>query len=66
MNGQYEQEPPVVTWHLDYNSLRLIKKAVDKYYEIWPGGDPREQERLNYLRLAMNAMILERLYEGDD
>tara|TARA_B100000530_G_scaffold165740_1_gene104292 strand:+ start:1684 stop:1866 length:183 start_codon:yes stop_codon:yes gene_type:complete len=37
----------------------LTHKAVSKYLETWPGGDPSEQEALIKLKSDLNRMVLE-------
>jgi|TARA_B100001559_G_scaffold223939_1_gene188013 hypothetical protein len=37
----------------------LTHKAVSKYLETWPGGDPSEQEALIRLKSDLDRMVLE-------
>ena len=37
----------------------LTHKAVSKYLETWPGGDPQEQEALMSLKSDLDRMMLE-------
>ena len=37
----------------------LVHKAVSKYLETWPGGDPSEQEALIKLKADLDKMLLE-------
>ena len=37
----------------------LTHKAVSKYLETWPGGDPSEQEALMKLKADLDKMLLE-------
>ena len=37
----------------------LTHKAVSKYLETWPGGDPSEQEALIQLKSDLDRMLLE-------
>ena len=37
----------------------LVHKAVSKYLETWPGGDPAEQEALMTLKSDLDRMLLE-------
>ena len=37
----------------------LVHKAVSKYLETWPGGDPSEQEALMKLKADLDKMLLE-------
>ena len=37
----------------------LTHKAVSKYLETWPGGDPSEQEAIMALKSDLDRMLLE-------
>ena len=39
--------------------VHLLKRAVDKYLETWPGGDHNEQIRLLACQTWLNRMMLE-------
>jgi len=37
----------------------LVHKAVSKYLETWPGGEPAEQKALMVLKADLDRMLLE-------
>ena len=52
-------------FRIDKPSLLLILRAVDKYLEVWPGGDPLEQENCKEIQNELRKAALEmRFLEG--
>tara|TARA_B100000405_G_scaffold229618_1_gene164150 strand:+ start:184 stop:348 length:165 start_codon:yes stop_codon:yes gene_type:complete len=37
----------------------IIRDALRVYKERWPGGDPEEQESIEFLQLQFTKMVLE-------
>ena len=46
-------------FHVDKPSLNLLVKAVDKYFETWPGGHPEEQEKAKGIQTELHKAYLE-------
>ena len=46
-------------FHVDKPALNLLVRAVDKYIETWPGGDPAEQERYKEMQTELRKAVLE-------
>lgn len=52
-------------FHVDKPAMALLVKAVDKYVENWPGGDPAEQESAKQIQLELRKAHLElQMLEG--
>lgn len=57
-----------LSFNIEVNAtaLKLLSKAVDKYLELWPGGDPLEQTSLFEIQLGLKKAVLEcHLIESD-
>ena len=46
-------------FEVDGDALRYIVRAMDKYVEKWPGGDPDEQEKLKLVQLGLRKALLD-------
>jgi len=46
-------------FEVDGDALRYICRAMDKYVEKWPGGDPDEQEKLKLVQLGLRKALLD-------
>ena len=42
--------------------IRLVHRAVARYLETWPGGDPQEQEIYRLLKTDLDRLLLEVAY----
>lgn len=52
-------------FRIDKPTLNLLVRAVDKYLETWPGGDPTEQEKYKEMQTELRKAALElRFLEG--
>ena len=52
-------------FQIDKPSMALIVKAVDKFVEDWPGGDPEEQESAKNIQFELRKAHLElQMLEG--
>jgi len=52
-------------FQIDKPSMALLVKAVDKYIETWPGGDPEEQDAAKGIQLELRKAHLElQMLEG--
>ena len=46
------------------DEVRTLYYAVSEALRVWPGGDPRQQERLEMLKESFYRMTLEMTYEA--
>ena len=46
-------------FEVDGDALRYIVRAMDKYIEKWPGGDPDEQEKLKQVQIELRKALLD-------
>ena len=46
-------------FEVDGDALRYIVRAMDKYVEKWPGGNPGEQEKLKLIQLHLKKALLD-------
>jgi len=46
-------------FEVDGDALRYIVRAMDKYVEKWPGGDPDEQEKLKQVQIELRKALLD-------
>jgi len=46
-------------FEVDGDALRYIVRAMDKYVEKWPGGNPDEQEKLKLIQLHLKKALLD-------
>jgi len=49
----------VFNFEVDGSALHYLCRAMDRYVEKWPGGDPEEQERLKAIQFHLNKARLE-------
>ena len=49
------------TFNFEVNgkALYYINRAMDKYIEKWPGGNPEEQETLKTIQLGLRQAMLD-------
>ena len=47
------------SFEVNGDALRYLSKAMDKYIEKWPGGDPEEQDKLKEIQLGLNKAMLD-------
>ena len=53
-------------FEVDGDALRYIVRAMDKYVEKWPGGNPDEQEKLKLVQLHLKRALLDYQLLYDD
>ena len=46
-------------FEVDGDALKYIVRAMDKYIEKWPGGDPVEQDKLKLVQLSLRKALLD-------
>ena len=46
-------------FEVDGDALKYIVRAMDKYVEKWPGGDPVEQDKLKLVQLGLRKALLD-------
>jgi len=46
-------------FEVDGEALKYIVRAMDKYIEKWPGGDPVEQNKLKLVQLSLRKALLD-------
>ena len=46
-------------FEVDGDALRYICRAMDKYVEKWPGGNPTEQEKLKHIQIGLKKALLD-------
>jgi len=46
-------------FQVDASALKILVKALDKYVEKWPGGQPDEQENLKKIQSELHKAYLE-------
>lgn len=49
-------------FEVDGDALRYLCKAMDKYIEKWPGGDPKIQEDLKRIQVELRKALLDYQY----
>ena len=47
------------------DAMKLVYKAVNHYYNQWPGGEASEQEALAYLKSVFFKVVLEETFQQD-
>jgi|TARA_Y100000289_G_scaffold11971_1_gene11086 hypothetical protein len=53
-------------FEVDGDALKYIVRAMDKYIEKWPGGDPEEQDKLKLVQLSLRKALLDYQILNDD
>lgn len=43
--------------------VRLMHRAVTKYIETWPGGDPEEQQAMLVMKQHLDKLMLETMFD---
>jgi len=63
--GNEMHDDILFNFQIDKPSMALIVKAVDKFVEEWPGGDPKEQDAAKNIQLELRKAHLElKMLEG--
>ena len=60
----FDENVPYVELQFGIEDLHLIYKSVSVHLDKWPGGDPTEQERLDYLKTFFARIVLEYKYQS--
>ena len=58
----FNEELPYVELQFGIEDLHLLYKSVSVHLDKWPGGDPEEQERLQFLKSFLYRVVLEYKY----
>ena len=58
-------DEPIVQIELNHSALKIMYRAVERYLEKWPGGDPVEQESIRHIRQQFKIALLEFNYMTD-
>lgn len=58
----FNEELPFVELQFGIEDLHLLYKSVSVHLDKWPGGDPEEQERLQFLKSFLYRVVLEYKY----
>ena len=58
----FNEELPFVELQFGIEDLHLLYKSVSVHLDKWPGGDPEEQERLQFLKSFLYRIVLEYKY----
>ena len=58
-------EEYTANFQTSYDALKLIARAVDKYLEKWPGGDPEEQLLAQDIQYGLRKAMLEFSFKQD-
>ena len=58
----FNEELPYVELQFGIEDLHLLYKSVSVHLDKWPGGDPEEQERLQFLKSFLYRIVLEYKY----
>ena len=46
-------------FEINGEALHYICRAMDKYVQEWPGGEPTEQEKLKQIQLGIRKALLD-------
>ena len=46
-------------FQVDASALKILVKALDRYVEKWPGGNPSEQEEIKKIQSELHKAYLE-------
>ena len=58
-DDDFNEELPYVELQFGPDDLHLLYKSVSVHLDKWPGGNPEEQERLQYLKNFLYRVVLE-------
>ena len=58
-DDDFNEDLPYIELQFGPEDLHLIYKSVSVHLDKWTGGDPEEQERLQYLKNFLYRIVLE-------
>ena len=58
-DDDFDENLPYIELQFGPEDLHLIYKSVSVHLDKWTGGDPEEQERLQYLKNFLYRIVLE-------
>ena len=61
-DDDFNEDLPYIELQFGPEDLHLIYKSVSVHLDKWTGGDPEEQERLQYLKNFLYRIVLEYKY----
>ena len=64
-DDDFNEDLPYIELQFGPEDLHLIYKSVSVHLDKWTGGDPEEQERLQYLKNFLYRIVLEYKYKID-
>ena len=64
-DDDFNEDLPYIELQFGPEDLQLIYKSVSVHLDKWTGGDPEEQERLQYLKNFLYRIVLEYKFQID-
>ena len=64
-DDDFNEDLPYIELQFGPEDLHLIYKSVSFHLDKWTGGDPEEQERLQYLKNFLYRIVLEYKFQID-
>ena len=64
-DDDFDENLPYIELQFGPEDLHLIYKSVSVHLDKWTGGDPEEQERLQYLKNFLYRIVLEYKFQID-
>ena len=64
-DDDFNEDLPYIELQFGPEDLHLIYKSVSVHLDKWTGGDPEEQERLQYLKNFLYRIALEYKFQID-
>jgi len=64
-DDDFNEDLPYIELQFGPEDLHLIYKSVSVHLDKWTGGDPEEQERLQYLKNFLYRIVLEYKFQID-
>ena len=58
-DDDFNEDFPYIELQFGPEDLHLLYKSVSVHLDKWPGGNPEEQERLQYLKNFLYRVVLE-------
>tara|TARA_Y100000401_G_scaffold91994_1_gene77866 strand:- start:5286 stop:5507 length:222 start_codon:yes stop_codon:yes gene_type:complete len=58
-DDDFNEDLPYIELQFGPDDLHLLYKSVSVHLDKWPGGNPEEQERLQYLKNFLYRVVLE-------
>jgi len=64
-DDDFNEDLPYIELQFGPEDLHLLYKSVSVHLDKWTGGDPDEQERLQYLKNFLYRVVLEYKFQID-